>query len=65
MEIFNQLKDKLNFPRNSNRKFFLKIETNGFLPYNTATITVKIFKDKDFNNELPNCTISWYREIEK
>lgn len=66
MQIWNQFLDKVNTQRDQiiPKNFFLKAETNGFLPYNTATIGIKAFKDKKLTQEVHNFSVRWYKEIE-
>ena len=67
MDIFNKIKNKVN-ERRSNylpTNFYLEMESNGQLPYNTATVKVKAFKDKDKKIEMENISFEWFREVEK
>lgn len=66
MDFLTQIKEKLAFPMNPKtpRNFHLKVVSNGFLPYNTATITVRAYQDPECKTLLPNTQIQWYREIE-
>ena len=66
MDLFNKIKDKVN-ERRSNylpTNFYLDMESNGQLPYNTATVKVRAFKDKEKKNEMKNVSFEWFREVE-
>jgi len=64
MNYFREIIDRVNpnwglFQNN----FFLEITNNGFLPYNTASVQIKAFKDKEKHQELKNLKFEWYWKI--
>ena len=63
MNIWNQLVEKVNNQRDRvvPCNFYLKAEDNGFLPYNTATITMRAFRDKGMSEEVEQVQVRWYR----
>lgn len=47
-----------------NKYFFVESETNGYLPFNTATVRIKAFADKQKMHRLGNLSYKWFRLIE-
>lgn len=43
---------------------FLESETNGFLPFNTASIRIKAFYDSSKSERIGNVSYKWFREFE-
>ncbi len=46
------------------KHFYIDINSNGFLPYNTASVKIQAYKDKEKHNELKNLKFEWFREVE-
>lgn len=47
-----------------NKYFYLETETTGFLPFNTASVKIKAFGDKQKMHKLNNLAFQWFRLIE-
>lgn len=43
---------------------YLESETNGFLPFNTASIRIKAFYDNSKSERIGNVSYKWFREFE-
>lgn len=62
MDYFNKVLHKLkpDTPKN----FYLDIQTNGFLPYNTSTVALRAFENKQKTREIKTPDFKWYKNIE-
>ena len=65
MEIVKSIIDRIRPEQNQEvQYFFLDSETNGQLPFNTATVKVIAYTDKQKLRKLENITFKWFRMIE-
>jgi len=62
MDLIRSIIDKVTTQEEPKTKYFyLESETNGYLPFNTATVKVKAFADKQKMHRLGNLTYKWFR----
>lgn len=65
MDLIRSIIDKVRpLEEIKNKYFFLESETNGYLPFDTATVKINAFADKQKIHKMGNVSFKWFKNVE-